>query len=56
MIQRVCEVCEKEFSIYPFTALDKTRGRFCSRTCFNKSLIGEKARNWMGNKIGYGGI
>src|SRR3990167_4114517 len=32
-IFRNCEICNKEFYVYPFRIQDKKRGRFCTKKC-----------------------
>jgi len=42
-IIRICLVCGKEFEVYP-SQLKKAEVKFCSRKCYEISMIGKKAR------------
>ncbi len=45
MAKRICEICTKEFNIYPYRAKDPQRGRFCSKPCFYKHKASLRAWN-----------
>ena len=53
MIKRICEICKKEFEIYPY---QKKSAKFCSRKChgkFRKGREKEKHPRWKGGPQKY---
>lgn len=41
MIKRICKTCRSEFMTYPYK-VKKNKGKFCSKSCYIKSIIGTK--------------
>lgn len=59
-VTRSCQTCLKKFIFYEKTNLSRpSSGKFCSRKCLSlwkKTLVGEKAVYWKGDKAGKSAI
>jgi len=49
-VKRICKVCGKEFQAKPAVVI-VGKGRFCSRGCAVKGMVGKHNPNWNGGQI-----